>query len=88
MSLEPEWVLLESYANSLEAELTVTALQSSGIPAQVRGLEVGIWGPGPAGKTVTGPTVWVPGNRLEEARDLRVPFDELGIELTESEESD
>ena len=58
------------------------------IPAQVRGHEVGIWGPGYAGRTVTGPTVWVPGNRLEEARELRVPFDELGIQTAESEESD
>lgn len=85
MSLEPEWALLSSYSSSFEAELAMGALEGNGIPAQIRGLEVGIWGPGYAGQTVTGPTVWVPEDRLEEARELRLPFIEPDDEPDESD---
>jgi hypothetical protein len=85
MSHEPEWALLSSYSSSLEAELAIGALEGNGIPAQIRGLEVGIWGPGHAGRTVTGPAVWVPEDRLEEARELRLPVVELDDEPDESD---
>jgi Putative prokaryotic signal transducing protein len=83
MNPQPEWTLLASFTNSYEAEFAATGLKESGIPVMVRGLDVGIWGPGHAGPTITGPSVWVPENRLEEARELLIPIGESA----ESEES-
>lgn len=73
MSPQSEWTLLASYINSYEAEFSAAALKESGIPVMVKGLDVGIWGPGHAGPTTTGPSVWVPEDRLEEARELLPP---------------
>lgn len=76
MSLEPEWTLLASYTNTYEAEFATAALKENGIPFLVKGLDVGIWGPGHAGPTTPGPSVWVPADRLKEARELQPPIDE------------
>ncbi|HEX7186547.1 MAG TPA: DUF2007 domain-containing protein [Thermoanaerobaculia bacterium] len=84
MNLQSEWTQLASYTNSYEAEFVAVGLKESGIPVMVRGLEVGIWGPGHAGPTTTGPSVWVPEDRLEEARELLPPI----VESAESQESD
>ena len=71
--------------NTYEAEFAAATLEGSGIPVQIRGLEVGIWGPGHAGPTVTGPSLWVPEDRLAEARDLRPPLAEEPVEVDEND---
>jgi hypothetical protein len=84
MSLQLEWVQLASYTNTYEAEFAAATLEENGIPVLVKGLEVGIWGPGHAGPTTTGPSLWVPEDRLEEARELQPPIDE-SVEPEEQE---
>ena len=76
MDPQPEWALLASFRNSYEAEFAAAGLKESGIPVLLKGLDVGIWGHGHAGPTITGPSVWVPENRLEEARELLIPLGE------------
>ena len=73
MSTEPAWVMLASYRYSYEAEFAAARLEEADIPVLIQGLEVGLWGPGHAGPTITGPSVWVPDDRLGEARDLLTP---------------
>lgn len=85
MSTQPDFTLLASYTNSYEAEFVAATLKESGIPVLVKGLDVGIWGPGHAGPTISGPSVWVPEDRLEEARELLVPMTE-SAEVEESDE--
>lgn len=74
MNPQSEWALLASFSHSYEAEFAALPIRDNGIPVLIKGLEVGIWGPGHAGPTTEGLSVWVPENRLEEARELLIPM--------------
>ena len=70
MTTGSDWTLLARYDYGYEVDFVEAALQEAGIPAWVRGREAGIWGPGFVGAPSQGLAVWVPEERLEEARDL------------------
>lgn len=70
MAGDSEWTLLAHYDFGYEVDLVEATLQEAGIPAWVQGREVGIWGPGFVGAPTRGLAVWVPGERLDEARGL------------------
>lgn len=70
MSDESDWTRLAEYGARPEADLVMGRLEQAGIPALVKGPETGIFGPGLAGTTPLGVTVFVPADRLQEARDL------------------
>lgn len=66
-----DWVVLSHYASSLEADIAVAQLHSSGISAYARGNDiVGIFGPGFQGTTARGVDVMVPSSSLADARDI------------------
>jgi hypothetical protein len=65
-----EWVALVEYGAVYEAEVAAGRLESAGILSRIdRGGSVGIFGPGHAGATVHGVTLYVPADRLAEARE-------------------
>lgn len=66
---ESEWVKLREYAGQIEADLDLGFLDYAGIPTLVRGGETGIFGPGFAGATARGVSIFVPRERLDAARD-------------------
>lgn len=70
MTMKDGWVLLRSYASSLEATLDLASLEAEGVPTLVKGNEMGIFGPGFAGSSPYGVRVYVPANAIEDARDL------------------
>jgi len=51
-------------------------LDEAGIPSMVKGLEVGIWGPGWGGPVPRGVSIFVPSDRLDEAMQLLESFGE------------
>jgi hypothetical protein len=67
------WELVGKYGAGYEVDLATATLESAGIDFLVKGRESGIWGPGFAGPTSRGLSVWVPAERAEEARDLLRP---------------
>ncbi|HLU25050.1 MAG TPA: hypothetical protein VKZ58_05040 [Longimicrobiales bacterium] len=70
MSDAPRWVQIGSYAAPWESDVDRATLESAGIPVLVKGPEVGIFGPGFAGATSRGVTLFVPSDRLDEARQI------------------
>lgn len=70
MSDAPRWVRIGSYAAPWESDVDRAALESAGIPVLVKGPEVGIFGPGFIGATGRGVTLFVPSDRLDEARRI------------------
>lgn len=70
MSHESDWARLAEYASQPEADVDLGRLEDAGIPTMVKGPETGIFGPGIAAPTPLGVTVFVPADRLEEARAL------------------
>lgn len=65
-----DWSLVARYTHGYEVDFAESTLQEAGIPVVVRGREAGIWGPGFAGPTSQGLSIWVPEDRLDDARDL------------------
>ncbi|CAN5641988.1 hypothetical protein BH23GEM6_BH23GEM6_19160 [soil metagenome] len=74
-----EWMLLASYDFGYEADFAEAMLKGAGIPVVVKGREAGIWGPGFAGPTSQGLSVWVPQTQVEEARELLQPDSEAPV---------
>ena len=70
MNSDREWVQLASYDFGYEADLAEATLKEAGIPVLVKGRESGIWGPGFAGPSSQGLSVWVPDDSLMDARAL------------------
>lgn len=70
MSTESSWTLLASYDYGHEVDFAEATLSEAGIPVLVKGREAGIWGPGFAGASSQGLSIWVPEERLTDARDL------------------
>lgn len=68
MSTNREWTRLASFDFGYEADFAEVTLEEAGIPVLVKGREAGIWGPGFAGRTSQGLSVWVPEDRLADAR--------------------
>jgi hypothetical protein len=67
---EKHWQQLASYDFGHEVDLVEATLSEAGIPVLVKGREPGIWGPGFAGAPSQGLSVWVPADRLADARLL------------------
>lgn len=66
---EAEWIALAEYGAVYEAEVAAGRLESAGIISRIdRGGAVGIFGPGHTGISLHGVTLYVPANRLAEAR--------------------
>lgn len=70
MSTHSGWTLLASYDYGHEVDFAEATLSEAGIPVLVKGREAGIWGPGFAGAPSQGLSVWVPEERLKDARDI------------------
>jgi hypothetical protein len=70
MGKESSWTLLASYDHGHEVDFAEATLSEAGIPVLVKGREAGIWGPGFAGPSSQGLSIWVPEEQLTEARDL------------------
>jgi hypothetical protein len=66
----PDWVVLREYATQVEADVDAGILEGSGLPFQVQGPPIGIFGPGFAGATAAGVRLLVPRDRVEEAELL------------------
>lgn len=78
-TIESEWKLLVSCEYGYQADFAEATLREAGIPVLVKGREAGIWGPGFAGPTSQGLSLWVPDAHFAEARALL----EDGIELSD-----
>jgi len=74
-----EWMLLASFDFGYEADFAEATLKGAGIPVVVKGREAGIWGPGFAGPSSQGLSVWVPGEEMEAARELLEPGSEAPL---------
>lgn len=70
MSTESGWTPLATYDYGHEVDFVEARLTEAGIPVLVKGREPGIWGPVFAGATSQGLSLWVPEDRLADARDL------------------
>jgi hypothetical protein len=70
MSNETDWALLANYDFGYEADFAESAIAAAGIPVVVKGREAGIWGPGFAGPSSQGLSLWVPKALLNEAREI------------------
>ena len=70
---EPGWARVAEFGAPPEADLAAGRLESAGIPVLVRGPETGIFGPGFAGTSPLGVSLYVPTDRLEDARQLLEP---------------
>jgi hypothetical protein len=70
VSDRPSWIVVETFAQVYEAEIAKAILESSGIPAQVMGEHVGVFGPGWAGMAIRGVRLMVPAAALEDAREV------------------
>jgi hypothetical protein len=73
MTVDNGWELLASFDFGYEVDFAEATLAGAGIPAVVKGREAGIWGPGFAGPSSQGLSVWVPADRIQEARELLAP---------------
>jgi hypothetical protein len=80
MTEDNRWELLASFDYGYEVDFAEATLTAAGIPVVVKGREAGIWGPGFAGPSSQGLSLWVPGPRVGEARELLDPSAEPGAE--------
>lgn len=64
------WAVVATYAQVYEAEIAKAFLEDAGIPAQVLGEHVGVFGPGWSGMAIRGVRLVVPATALEEARGV------------------
>jgi hypothetical protein len=73
---DPDWIVLREYASQLDADLDAGVLEQNGIPHQVQGPPIGIFGPGFSGATSAGVRILVPADRADEAAGLIAEDDE------------
>lgn len=64
------WVVVATFAQVYEAEIAKAILESSGIPAQVLGEHIGVFGPGWAGMAIRGVRLVVPSPLFDDASDV------------------
>jgi hypothetical protein len=64
------WEVVATFGTVLDAEFAAATLQEAGIPAQVHGAHVGIWGAGYQGPSMYGVRLAVPHHRADDARAL------------------
>jgi hypothetical protein len=97
MSERTEWIVVATFAQVYEAEIAKAILESSGIPAQVLGEHVGVFGPGWAGMAIRGVRLVVPGQFAEEALEVLEedrsidedePFEIEALEPAEDDDED
>lgn len=70
MNQDTGWVVLAEFGATYEAEIAAGRLESVGIVSRIdSGGAVGLFGPGHAGASVRGVTLYVPADRLDEARE-------------------
>jgi hypothetical protein len=65
-----DWVVAATFVRVYEAEIAKAILESAGIPAQVLGEHVGVFGPGWAGMAIRGVRLMVPSTLLEDAHEV------------------
>lgn len=70
MTKRMDWVVAATFAHVYEAELAKAILESAGIPAQVLGEHIGVFGPGWSGMAIRGVRLVVPSTMLEEANEV------------------
>ena len=73
MSADDGWEAVITYTTTFEADVAKTALEQAEIPVLVKGADVGMFGGAFSGPTAHGVTIYVPADRLEEARDIVPP---------------
>ena len=71
-----QWALLKTVYTGLDVDMMRSALEQEGIPALVRGYQVGMFGSGFQGPISEGADVLVPESALERARELFPDDDE------------
>jgi hypothetical protein len=62
------WAVVATFGQVFEAEIAKARLESVGIPAQVLGEHIGVFGPGWSGMAIRGVRLIVPSEALEDAR--------------------
>jgi hypothetical protein len=72
--MHPDFVALQNYSTSAEAEMHVELLREAGIQAYVQGPQPGIFGAGFSGASVQGVTLMV------AAKDVQAAFELIGEE--------
>lgn len=77
MSEPKGWAVVATFARVYEAEIAKARLESAGIPAQVLGEHIGVFGPGWAGMAIRGVRLAVPAPLLDEAVDVLGEADAL-----------
>jgi hypothetical protein len=65
-----EWVAVREYGALFEAELARQLLEQADMPVLLKGPITGAFGPGFSGPTAQGVTLFVPGDRYDEAVEL------------------
>jgi hypothetical protein len=68
--MSEQWALLKTVYTGLDADTMRAALEAEGIPALVRGYQVGMFGSGYQGPISEGADILVPESALERAREL------------------
>lgn len=77
MGARDRWIAIANFAMVYEADFAAQTLQQAGIPAQIKGEQTGIFGPGwMGGVPYGGVTVLVPESRAADARELLEEADE------------
>lgn len=64
------WVVVAEYGAVLEADFAAATLEEAGIPAQVTGAHLGVFGAGYQGYSMFGARVMVPWHREDDARRI------------------
>ena len=65
-----EWVKVATFSSGFDVDLARATLEEADIPVQVRGQQVGIFGPAFQGPIPGGIDVYVPSPELKRAREL------------------
>lgn len=73
MNADAGWEAVITYTTTFEADLGRAALEQADIPVLVKGADVGMFGGAFSGPSAHGVTLYVPTDRLEEARDIVPP---------------
>jgi len=73
MNADAGWEAVITYTTTFEADVAKAALEQAGIPVLVKGADVGMFGGAFSGPTAHGVTLYVPADRLDDARDIVPP---------------
>jgi hypothetical protein len=68
--MQPKWVKLASFPSGLDADIASARLEEADIPVQVRGQQIGVFGPSFQGSVPGGVDLYVPSPELARARDV------------------